>query len=250
MITSRDNPKLKSARSVRDGREPDLVFIEGVRLLGEAIRSNVEIVNVFVSQDFGLTNVLPDHPEAIVVEKKAFRSIADTENPQGVIAIARRPQFSLTSFQAGLTVLLHEVNNPANLGAVIRTAEAAGASGLMATTGSADAFSSKSIRASMGSAFRLPIVEEIDFFEAVEWAKSAGLVTTAADVASNLPYFRIDWTVPRLVIFGSEAHGLDEVHLAAVEQKIVIPIDSKVESLNLAVSSGIILFEARRHRKG
>ena len=101
----------------------------------------------------------------------------------------------------------------------------------------------------MGSAFRLPIIEKWTFDDAIAWARSRGMVTTAADISGSTNYTDIDWTVPRLVVFGSEAHGLDEEELRMIDEKIIIPMGNEVESLNLAVSSGIILFEAKRQRE-
>jgi len=252
IITSRDNAKLKLARSVRDGRETGLIFIEGVRLAREALRSDLSIRSAFVSTAFSLdpTELLSNtRINVSKVAERSFASIADTENSQGVVLIAERPTASLDAFISdGPVVLLHRVNNPSNLGAVIRTAEAAGAAGIVTTTGSANAFSPKALRASMGSAFRLPIVEQVDFSDAIDWAGSKDLLTTAADVSGSSSYADIDWTIPRLIVFGSEAHGLDERELAMIHEKVTIPMKNEVESLNLAVSSGIILFEAKRQR--
>lgn len=245
-IESRDNSKLKLARGVRDGRESSLIFVEGTRLVEEALSSNVNCRFLLASTAYD--NRFDKLPELYRVEAAIFSSIADTENSQGIIAIAERPKHSLEHSPGGLVVLLHRVNNPSNLGAVVRTSEAAGAVGLITTNGAADAFSPKALRASMGSAFRLPIVERIGFGDAIEWARSHGLVTIAADNAGFVNYTDIDWTVPRLVVFGSEAHGLGERELELIDEKIVIPMENEVESLNLAVSSGIVLFEAKRQR--
>ncbi len=250
IITSRDNAKLKLARAVRDGREIDLIFVEGARLVEEAIRSGSEIVHSFISAGIDPARRIPGLRDFLLVETKIFSTIADTKNSQGVIALVRRPVFSLEQIPAGVVVLLHLVNNPSNLGAVARTAEAAGAAGLITTKGSADAFSPKALRASMGSAFRLPIVEGTSFDGAIDWAKARGLVSTAADISGSVTYSNVDWNVPRLVVFGSEAHGLSERELQSIDEKILIPMENEVESLNLAVSSGIILFEAKRQRIG
>lgn len=254
-VSSRDNAKLKLARAVRDGREPSLMFVEGRRLLHEALRSEVEIEHILISSD--VSNVdrpaeLPSTQRSKVVKvaSRLFDSISDTDNSQGVIALVRKPVHDLESIGSGIVVLLHRVNNPANLGAVVRSAEAAGVSGLITTTGSADAYSPKALRASMGSGFRLTIAEQVDLEAAIAWAGVRGLVSTAADISGDVSYARIDWCVPRLLVFGSEAHGLDDRELALIDQKVAIPMENAVESLNLAVSSGIILFEAKRQRTG
>ncbi|MEQ1765472.1 MAG: RNA methyltransferase [Pyrinomonadaceae bacterium] len=255
LITSRDNTKLKLARAVCDGREPSLIFIEGVRLFEEAIRSGLEIQLILTSSDVSDSKTLAELPvnQRSAVTKVAsclFDSIADTTTSQGVIALAAKPSSGLENIRVGLTVLLHRVNNPANLGAVVRTAEAAGIAGLITTTGSADAFSPRSLRASMGSAFRLPIIEGLDFDDAIAWASERGLASTGADISGEVAYTNVDWKIPRLLVFGSEAHGLDARELGMIDEKVLIPMENAVESLNLAVSSGIILFEARRQRIG
>ena len=102
----------------------------------------------------------------------------------------------------------------------------------------------------MGSAFRMPIIEAIEFDEAIRWARERRLRSTAADISGSRSYTEVDWSIPRLVVFGSEAHGLNERDLDSIDEKILIPMEKEVESLNLAVSSGIILFEAKRQRIG
>jgi tRNA G18 (ribose-2'-O)-methylase SpoU len=102
----------------------------------------------------------------------------------------------------------------------------------------------------MGSAFRMPIIEGIEIHEAIRWAREKRLLSTAADISGSLSYTEVDWSIPRLVVFGSEAHGLEERELDSIDEKIFVPMENKVESLNLAVSSGIILFEAKRQRIG
>ena len=255
VITSRDNAKLRLARAVRDGREPSLIFIEGIRLLNEASRSGLKFQYILTSSDVsdslefaGLP--VPTRSFSLKVASRLFDSLADTASSQGVIAIAAKPTYSINDLPEGITVLLNRVNNPSNLGAVVRTAEAAGVAGLITTKGSADIFSPKALRASMGSTFRLPIVERLTLEEAIEWARERGLVSTAADVSGKKSYTEVDWKIPRLVVFGSEAHGLDERELSLVDEKVIIPLENEVESLNLAVSSGILLFEAKRQRTG
>jgi TrmH family RNA methyltransferase len=252
-ITSRDNAKLKFARRVRDGKESDLIFIEGVRLAEEAVRSGIEITEVFVADTASAlekaSSIIGKRFEASKVAAKAFDSITDTENSQGIVILARRPEtLETVDFSAGIVVFLHEINNPSNLGAIIRTAEAAGVSAVIISVGSTDAFSPKTIRSSMGSCFRLPIIEGMTFDAALDLAIEHKLIATAADIGAKRSYLEVDWNRPRLLIFGSEAHGLSEIELSKVERPISIPMADSVESLNLAVSAGIILFEAKRQR--
>jgi len=258
-ITSRDNARLKDAKRVRDGKVHDRIFIEGVRLVEEAVRSNVELDCVFVSDegDDRASAVIENAPTANIyrLSNAGFKSISDTVTSQGLAAIARRPspgpthvEERLTNGSSPVVVFLYEINNPSNLGAVVRTAEAAGAAGVILSSGSADAFSPKALRSSMGSGFRVPIWEDVNLNDALKWARSNDLKTVATQAAAGSPYTELDWTLPRMILLGSEAHGLPSEEIKKADDRISIPMESQVESLNLAVACGVVLFEARRQR--
>jgi TrmH family RNA methyltransferase len=250
---------LKHARAVRDGRECGLIFVEGVRLVGELLRSPVELKTVFVSDVFAvspdaaeLVNKLKNsHAEIFVVAAGAFDSIVDTHNTQGIVVIAEAPfrsDFDELSARDGLFVYLARANNPSNLGALIRSAEAAGVSGVIVSPGSADPFSPKAVRASMGSIFRMPVYTNVSLEATASWASSKSIRTVGADISAVRSYTEVDWKSSHLVVFGSEANGLAKEELEKLDEVIFIPMENRVESLNLAVSAGIILFEAKRQR--
>ncbi len=258
-ITSRDNDRLKEARRVRDGKDPGRIFIEGVRLVREAVHSGIAIGDIFITGESKskLGELIGSAPCDAVYElnDQAFQSICDTVNSQGIIAIAQRPvatfetlELALANSTVPLLVVLHGISNPSNLGAVIRTAEAAGVGGVIASVGSADAFSAKSIRAAMGSSFRLPIVSGSTFEDALAFAEGNGLSVVAADINANLSYTEFDWRRPTMLVVGSEAHGLTVVERERIADLILIPMEPDVESLNLAVACGVVLFEARRQQ--
>ena len=259
-VTSRDNVSLKEARRVRDGRTRDKMFIEGARLVAEAIQSRVAIEQAFISDEngSGFVELMTDAGARTIYEVslQAFQSIADTVTSQGVVIIAERPAVAaemivdrISTATLPLVVFLHRINNPSNLGAVVRTAEASGAAAVIVSSESADAFSPKAIRASMGSAFRLPIWQGVSFDDALAWARANGLVTTATAADADVPHFDVDWYKPRMLVFGSEAHGLSDEERERVDEIVRIPMEREVESLNLAVAAGVILFEARRSRQ-
>jgi TrmH family RNA methyltransferase len=263
-ISSRDNQKIKLARKARDGKAGDLIFIEGARLAEEALRSDLQVSDVFFTEDFAQTErgktILESAGKFNLseVSETIFNSISDTKNSQGIILILAKPATGRDKIELNLqnnandyspVVLLHQINNPSNLGAILRTCEAAGARGVITTKNSADVFLPKALRGAMGAAFRLPIWTDANFFEALDWAENAGLISICADVSAEKSYTEIDWTQPRLLIFGSEAHGLSVTERENVEESLLIPMENKVESLNLAVACGIILFEAKRQIK-
>lgn len=256
-IISRDNRRLVLARRVRDGKVPTKIFVEGRRLIKEALRSKTEIDACFVVEGFREKEFVAEIGALIgtIVEvpTKLFASIADTDQSQGIIVLVKRPEsgledikFRLNSASLPLVILLNEINNPSNLGALLRTAEAAGVAGVIVSTNSADAFSPKALRSAMGASFRLPVCENVSFDDVLAWATALNLVTTGADISARESYINLDWKKPRLLVFGSEAHGLTENDLERIEQPIRIPMENGVESLNIAVSAGIILFEAKR----
>lgn len=262
-ITSRENPKLKLARKVRDGRAKDLIFVEGLRLAEEILRSNLSVEEVFYDENFGkndrtaclLKGFRQKQLSINEVSEKIFHSIADTQTSQGIILICQKPPTDKLKFEAELSkqtgklpivILLHQINNPSNLGAILRSAEAVNVAGIIISKNSAEVFSTKALRSSMGSNFRLNIWSNAQFDEVLAWSQEKNLTSTAADINGEKSYAEIDWHKPRMLIFGSEAHGLFAEDFKKIDESLFIPMENGVESLNLAVSCGIILFEAKR----
>lgn len=256
-IASRENQRLIRARKVRDGKDRERVFIEGRRLAEEALRSGLVIEEAFVAEEFGdpaLVEKISKRAAAVSkLSARLFKSIADTEHPQGIALLARRPVADISLIESRLNavalpvvVFLNKVNDPSNLGAVLRTAEAADAAGVIVSPNSADAFSPKASRGAMGANFRLPVIEELSLHDALEWARARRTTPVATTASASRAYTAMDLTKPHLVVFGSEAHGLDASEIERIGGAVQIPVENDVESLNLAVSAGIILFEAKR----
>jgi TrmH family RNA methyltransferase len=247
------------ARKVRDGKVRDIIFIEGKRLAAEALNSGVNLVECFIIQGFSDIKLL-DCLDTLAIDcvelpESLFRSISATEQPQGVILLAERPakSFDLSnrdSVKVPLFIFLKEVNNPSNLGAILRSVDAAGGGGVFVSMRSADPFSPKALRASMGGAFRVPVRANADLKSVVIEAKSAGVECLAVDGSADRSYLDVDWKKPHLLVYGSEAHGLSAEDLDLLRGAICIPMEPAVESLNLAVAVGVVLFEARRQTSG
>jgi len=262
-IASRDHSKLTFVSKVRDGKVAEKIFIEGIRLAEEALRSKLSIENCFISTGFGGANRSRELLDELIRRKlpvfqvaaKMFQSLADTKNSQGIILIADKPSGAIPSIEDNLRVdssgfflviFLYEINDPSNLGAVFRTAEAAGVAGIILSNGSADAFSPKAVRSAMGANFRIPVWEKADLDDVLEWTTELDLRSVAADINGANVYTSIDWKIPSLLVFGSEAHGLSREVREKIDEIIYIPMKNTVESLNLSVSCGVILFEAVR----
>ena len=189
------------------------------------------------------------------VSEKLLESISYTKTPQGIIVLASRPANDEASFEAKqsaspLMVVMHGINNPVNVGAILRTAEAAGATGVIATENTANPFSPKALRGAMGSAFRFPIWTDADYGKVIAWCVERGIQTICADAEGSKTYTEIDWTGARALIVGPESTGLSSEEMAITNEAVRIPMQGSVESLNVAVATGIILYEANRQRAG
>jgi RNA methyltransferase, TrmH family len=260
IITSRKNPLAQRARAVRDGREDVLIFIEGVRLCEEALRAGVEfefaLFTPSVEEGERGAHLVEELrracPRALVVNESVLESVSDTKTSQGVVAIARRPRTGADvlgrDVETPLVVIMHAVNNPSNAGAMLRVAEAAGATAVITTKGSTDPLSPKALRGSMGSAFRLPLWTGATLEEALGWCKGRGIKAVAAGAGASEAHTGVDWTRPRAVVVGPEAGGLSEEELRAAGESVRVPMREPVESLNVAAALAVILYEAARQR--
>lgn len=261
-ITSRNNPLVKRLLAARDGRERRVVFIEGVRLVEEALRHALPLEAVAYSPSLAetprgaaLLKVLRRQPcRGAVLPENLMAQVSDMETAPGVVALGRRPAAALPTVPDAappLFVLADGLQSPGNLGALIRTAAAAGATAVLATVGTADPFQPKALRASAGAAFRLPILAGPETPAQVRRLLQQGVRLVAADPHGDTPYDAFDWRRPVMVWFGSEGHGFraarDGVQ-AQPDARLVIPMDGGVESLNVAVAGGVLLYEARRRR--
>ena len=261
LITSPANERLKQARRVRDGREADLIFIEGERLIAECLQSNLKPVACF--------QAAPQSPRAqsIIGEleraqcpiypttEAVLATISDTVHSQGLIVLAERPQFTLDQAisprdqHPPLIVGLDSVQDPGNFGTIVRSAEAGGASGILALKGSVDAFAPKTLRSAMGSAFRLPVIGDLQADELLARARARGLAVVATAAQAELVYSDFDWSRPTLIVFGNEGRGVEAEILERCDARLRIPLHVPVESINVAAAAAAVIFEAARQRR-
>jgi TrmH family RNA methyltransferase len=261
VITSRDNALVKRARAVRDGRVRELIFVEGVRQCEEAINAPLAIQEVICTERMAhdergslLLGALREAGKSISLASEfVFASISDTKTPQGLVALARRPVSDRGALlgRAGenpLLVIMHRVNNPSNAGAILRTAEAAGARGAILTEGTTDIFSPRALRGAMGSSFRLPLWTNAPYAEALAWCRENDVKTVCADVRARRSHTELDWTRRCALIVGAESTGLTAGETSLADEGLRIPMQAPVESLNVAVAAAIALYEAARQR--
>ena len=261
IITSRNNSTVILARQVRDGKLRKEIFIEGVRLCEEALRADMEIHEALATEKILgeerrlqlLEEFRQKGLKISIISEKVMNSLSATKATQGMILIARRPLTGKEILEKNLSdvpliVIVHGMNNPSNAGAILRTAEAAGATGLIATTGTTYLFAPKALRGAMGSSFRLPLWLGAEFSEALAWCRKRRISAVATAADGTKTFSEIGWTVARAIIIGPEASGLTDEEISAADECVSIPMQQPVESLNAAVACGIILYEAARQR--
>lgn len=259
LITSSSNEHIKAARRVRDGRERGLLFLEGGRLVRDALHSHVTLLTCFhpPAPSPSIAGLLPElaskGARLLAVTPRVLDALGDTLHSQGLIVIGQRPAADAAAFwpklpPAPLLVALDRVQDPGNLGTILRSAEAAGADGLITLAGSADVFSPKTLRASMGSALRLPVLPNLSPDELLASARRLGLRLLAASGSAIRNHRDLDWRGPVLLILGNEGSGVSPTLHAVCEESVRIPIKAPVESLNVAAAATVLLFEAAHQR--
>src|SRR2546425_8131147 len=237
-ITSRDNSLLRRARAVRDGKVKESIFVEGLRLCEEALSSGLKIEAAIYSEEIArkqraaklIERLEATSEKTASVSEKLLESISYTKTPQGIVVLAVRPMLAEEEFKARqsaspLLVVMHGINNPVNAGAIIRTAEAAGVTGIIATAGTVDPFSPKALRGAMGSAFRLPIWTGANYSEVVSWCVRRDVRTICADIEGERSFTEIDWVGPSALIVGPESTGLSSNEIASADEAVRIPME-------------------------
>lgn len=263
-ITSTKNPLVKRIRALqdRDGRDAEgRMVVEGARMLEEVLNAGVPVELLL----YDPTTLTGPRATAILarLRQQGVRLVAaaphvlaacsQVETPQGLVAVVDRPRAALSDVLAVADLFLvvaDRIQDPGNLGTLIRIADAAGATGVLATRGSVDPHNPKAVRATMGSLFHLPVVTA-GTDDAVAMLRQRGVRILVAHQAGAIDYEDADYRAPVAVVLGSEGEGPDRAWWGAAEATVRIPLYGRAESLNVAVAAGLLLYEVRRAwRKG
>lgn len=265
MIRSRENKHIKMAFALQNKKARDesgLALLEGVRLVRDALQQGATVDTVLFSSRL-LSR--PGGPELLEIARSGragvlevdpalLERVSGTETGQGVVAIARTPRPDVQALveraarDAGILVLLEQVQDPGNVGAIIRSAAAQGASGVVAGPGTADPWAPKTLRASAGAAFRIPIACADDWTFVLRCCGERLQILLAGVDVSAVPPWRCALTVPTALILGNEGSGPSEASARAASARVQIPMPGGTESLNVAMSASVILYEAQRQR--
>jgi RNA methyltransferase, TrmH family len=257
MLTSTQNPlvkQIKKLQSAKERRESQLFLLEGTHLIQEACAVNYPLATLCYTPDWqtrhpelwSIAVGICDRVES--VSDEVMKAIATTVNPDGVLAIAPRLALPAPAIPADLTIALSTIQDPGNLGTMIRTATAAGANGLWVSQDSVDLDNPKVLRASAGQWFRLAMGVSDNLHELVTKYKQQGVQIVSTSSHTETSYWDVDLRSPTLILLGNEGAGLSPELAALADIRVKIPMAAAVESLNVATAAALILYEARRQR--
>lgn len=246
-IDSPSNPRVGAAvRAVRDG---EALLLEGARTVADALDAGVVPSVAFAAADLSpfdahaADRVRAAGVEVVEVSPRVLGRLSELSSTRALVALAPLPGARLEEHgDARLVLLLDGLQDPANVGAILRAAEAFGVGGVVLTPGTASPFAPKAFRASAGSALRVPVVRNVLSPEAVAWTRSRGATLAGADAHDGVDPESLRGVAPLVLAIGSEGHGLSAPVVEALDQRVRIPVSPRVESLNAAVAAGILLY--------
>ncbi|MBI5961087.1 MAG: RNA methyltransferase [Chloroflexi bacterium] len=255
IISSPQNERVKLVRLLlrqsKTRRQTQRLVLEGVRLVRDAVLAGVKPDFVcYTPGDTPAADLIPQLSEAgitcLAVAGELMRDMTDTETPQGVVGVFPWPDLPVPA-QPDLIVVADGWRDPGNLGTLLRTAAAAGVSGVVLTPGTVDPTNPKTLRAGMGAHFRVPVLS-LSWSEIHE--RFARMPLYLADAAGEIAYDAVNWRQPSIVVIGGEAHGPQDAARDLPHTLVRIPMVSGAESLNAAVAASLLIYEARRHTWG
>ncbi len=258
LITSKDNEFIKHLKKLKDKKyreEYGEFIVEGIKMIQEAIEEKATIKNIIVcddckNQEYFSKEFLYEIAKynCVYVTEKIFLQITDVTNPQGILAVIDKKKInSDINYDSDLFLILDNIQDPGNMGTILRTADSINLKQIIVAKGTADVYNPKVVRSTMGAIFRVKVIESEDLTKVVKEMKKRKIKVYATDLATNSSIYDVDYKKSAIII-GNEANGVSKQLLDLADKKIKIPMIGKTESLNAAVATGIILYEAIREK--
>jgi RNA methyltransferase, TrmH family len=256
VIHSKDNLLIKETRKLKEKRfrvERAQFLVEGFRFVEEALKSEFQVPHIFLSEEaidkwhnFELNEKLQPASKLHIVKGAVLKLLTDTETPQGVIAIVNQRNFEPEDGE-GFYVLADRLQDPGNMGTIIRSAHASGAVGVIATRGTVDIYNEKTLRSTMGSIFNIPVIEDKDL-SVIDRLKSRGFKLIVSTLEDSKNFYEADLTENVIIAVGNEGSGISEEVYRLADVKVKIPMPGNAESLNAGAAASIMMFEAVRQK--
>ncbi|HEY9855918.1 MAG TPA: RNA methyltransferase [Stenomitos sp.] len=253
LLTSLQNPKLKALRSLhsKKGRKQAGQFmLETTKLVQEALQSRWPLEEVFATEEWIAKYGAPSEVPVTLVAERLFSQLVTTETPEGVVAVARLPRETELPepTRTAFYVVADALQDPGNLGTIIRTADAVGASAVLVGPGTVDPYSPKVVRATMGSLFHLPVLVRPALYEDLRELKDRGVALYATALRTERSLYDLDLAGPLAWLVGNEGAGLTPEAVALATEAVSIPMPGQAESLNASVATSVCLYETLRQR--
>ena len=261
VITSKDNEFIKHIKKLKDKKYRDIskeFIIEGIKLIKEAIEEKANIKQIVICDNCQNTDIIPKELmyeiakyECVYVSDKIFKSITEVNTPQGILAIIERnnsnKQEAEIDYTQDIIVALDDIQDPGNLGTILRTVDSIGLKQILVSKGTADSYNPKVVRSTMGAIFRVKIIECEKLSETLKQVKAHKYQVLATSLKTKNSIYDIDYN-KKVIVIGNEANGVSEEILKLADIKVKIPMLGKTESLNASVATGIMLYEYVRQK--
>lgn len=258
MITSTANQQVKNivqlTKKAKERRRQGVFLIEGIRMFRETpaeLFEKVYVAESFLQKESNVQLLHAKHTVYEIVSENVFARMSDTKTPQGILCIVRRPLYKLADLQKGKNthlLILENIQDPGNLGTMLRTGEGAGITGVILDPDCVDLFAPKTVRATMGSIYRVPFYQADDLQTVLCSLKQQGILFYAAHSKAVKTYDAFDYCQPTAFLIGNEGNGLTKQALEQADACLRIPMAGQLESLNAAMAAGILMYEANRQR--
>lgn len=257
VITSKDNETIKHIKKLKEKKyreEYHEFIIEGAKMIEEAINENANIKSIIVCDDCKTQSAIPNElmyeiakKNCIYVDQKIFSTITDVINPQGIMAVVEKSDNKLLEidYTQDVYLILDNIQDPGNIGTILRTADSLDIKQIIVSKGTADVYNLKVVRSTMGAIFRVKVIEVEDLTKVIKEMKKRKIEVCATDLRTDKSIYDIDYNKTAIII-GNEANGVSEKVLEESSTRIKIPMLGKTESLNAAVATSVILYEAYR----
>ncbi len=258
IITSKDNELIKHIRKLKDKKyrdEYNEYVVEGIKIVEEAVKENVKIKQIIICNDTTKTYEIPTHImleiakyECIYVTDKIFNLITQVTNPQGIMAIIEKnSKENEIDYTQDIILALDDVQDPGNLGTILRTADSIGLNQIVVSKGTADAFNSKVVRSTMGAIFRIKIIETQDLIRTIKEMKKHHFKLMVTSLQTENSIYDINFN-KKIIVIGNEANGVSKEIQDMADEKAKIPMLGRTESLNASVAAGIVMYEYVRQK--